>query len=66
MNFETYAVNWCVSWWNGRDTMDVIVFFISRPGGLTRKKVYYSVDRTIFFLIQLFFLVEYTFEIDKS
>ena len=30
-----YAVNWCVSRWNGRDTMDVIIFFISRPGGLT-------------------------------
>ena len=34
-----YAVNWCLSRWNGRDTMDVIFFFISRPGGLTRKKV---------------------------
>ena len=34
-----YAVNWCVSRWNGRDTMDVIFFFISRPGGLTREKV---------------------------
>ena len=34
-----YAVNWCVSQWNGRDTMDVINFFISRPGGLTRQKV---------------------------
>ena len=33
-----YAVNWCVSQWNGRDTMDVINFFISRPGGLTREK----------------------------
>ena len=33
-----YAVNWCVSRWNGRDTMDVINFFISRPGGLTREK----------------------------
>ena len=28
-----YAVNWCVSRWNGRDTTDVIIFFISRPGG---------------------------------
>ena len=34
-----YAVNWCVSRWNGRDTMDVINFFISRPGGLTHEKV---------------------------
>ena len=34
-----YAMNWCVSLWNGRDTMDVIFFFISRPGGLTRVKV---------------------------
>ena len=34
-----YAVNWCVSQWNGRDTMDVINFFISRPGGLTHEKV---------------------------
>ena len=34
-----YAVNRCVSLWNGRDTMDVINFFISRPGGLTREKV---------------------------
>ena len=32
---QYYAVNWCVSRWNGRDTMDVIFFFISRPGGLT-------------------------------
>ena len=34
-----YAVNWCVSRWNGRDTMDVIIFLISRPGGLTHEKV---------------------------
>ena len=34
-----YAVNWYVSRWNKRDTMDMIFFFISRPGGLTRKKV---------------------------
>ena len=34
-----YAVNWCVSRWNGRDTMDVIIFFISRPGWLTHEKV---------------------------
>ena len=34
-----YAVNWCVSRWYGRDTMDVIFFFISRPGGLTCEKV---------------------------
>ena len=35
----SYAVNWCVSRWNGRDTMDVINFFISRRGGLTHEKV---------------------------
>ena len=29
----------CISRWNGRDTMDVINFFISRPGGLTHEKV---------------------------
>ena len=34
-----YAMNWCVSRWNGLDTMDVIFFFISRPGGLTCVKV---------------------------
>ena len=39
LNKRFYAVNWCVSRWNGRDTMDVIIFFISRPGGLTREKV---------------------------
>ena len=33
------AMNWCVSRWNGRDTMDVMIFFISRPGRLTREKV---------------------------
>ena len=36
---RVYAVNWCVSRWNGHDTMDVIFFFIPRPGGLTREKV---------------------------
>ena len=55
MDMINYAVNWCVSRWNGRDTMDVIFLFISRPGGLTRKRCK-SVDRTIFFLIQIFFL----------
>ena len=39
MGNRIYAVNWCVSRWNGRDTMDVIIFFISRPGGLAREKV---------------------------
>ena len=34
-----YAMNWCVSQWNGRDTTDVMNFFISRPGGLTHEKV---------------------------
>ena len=29
---QFYAVNWRVSRWNGRDTMDVIKFFISSPG----------------------------------
>ena len=38
-DYYDYAVNWCVSRWNGRDTTDVIFFFISRPGGLTRDKV---------------------------
>ena len=52
---EIYAVNWCVSRWNGRDTMDVIIFFISRPGGLTREKV-----KNYFFLIQLFFKLDST------
>ena len=27
LNILIYAVNWCVSRWNGRDTMDVIYFF---------------------------------------
>ena len=38
LHMTYYAVNWCVSRLNGRDTMDVIFFFISRPGGLTREK----------------------------
>ena len=51
-----YAVNWCVSRWNGRDTIDVIFFFISRPGGLTREKV----------LISWKNYFKYIFEIEKS
>ena len=30
MKMQFYAVNWCVSRCNGRDTMDVIIIFISR------------------------------------
>ena len=50
-----YAVNWCVSRRNGRDTMDVINFFISRPGRLTHEKVQIS-WKNYFFLIWFFFL----------
>ena len=34
-----YVMNWCVAHWNEHDTMDVIIFFISHRGGLTREKV---------------------------
>ena len=50
-----YAVNWCVSRWNGRDTMDVI-FFSYHVWADWHVKRCKSVDRTIFFLIQFFFL----------
>ena len=50
-----YAVNWCVSRWNGRDTKDVIIFLISRPGGLTREKV--QISRKNYFFLILFSLI---------
>ena len=59
--FIIYAVNWCVSRWHGRDTMDVIIFFISRPGGITRETVWIS-WMNYFFLIHFFF--KYISEID--
>ena len=43
-----YAVNWCVSRWNGRDTMDMINFFTTRPGGLTHEKVQISWNNYFF------------------
>ena len=51
-----YAMNLCVSRWNERDTMDVINFFISRPGGLTHEKVWIS-WKNYFFLIWLLFIL---------
>ena len=33
-----YAVNWCVSRWNGRDTMDVIFFFHITSGRINTWK----------------------------
>ena len=42
--------------------MDGIIFFKSRPGGLTREKVLMSY-KNYFFLINFF---KYVFEIDKS
>ena len=53
--WSIYAVNWCVSRWIGHDTMDVINFFLSRPGGLTREKVQIS-WKNYFFVIYLFIL----------
>ena len=44
--------------------MDVIIFFISRPGALTHEKVQIS-WKNYFFLIWLF-VFKYVFEIDKS
>ena len=58
-----YAVNWFVSRWNGRYTMDVIFFFISRPGGLTWKGV--NQLKELFFPNLIIFL-KYVFEVDKS
>ena len=49
------AVNWCVSRWNGRDTMDVIIVFISRPGGLTREKVWISWKNYFLLILLIFF-----------
>ena len=46
--------------------MDVMNFFMSRPGGLTHEKVQIS-WKNYFFLILLFVLKYiYIFEIDKS
>ena len=49
-----YAVNWCVSQWNGRETMDVIFFFHITSRRINKQK---GVNQ----LTELFFLIHFIF-----
>ena len=53
-----YAVNWCVSRWNGRDTMDVIFFFHITFGRINTWKGVNQL-KELFFLNLIIFLKIY-------
>ena len=46
---RSYAVNWCVSQWNGRDTMDVIFFFYITSGRINTWKGVNQLRELFFF-----------------
>ena len=62
-NIANYAVNWCVSRWNGRDTMDVIFFFHITSERINTWKGVNQLKK-VFFLNSICF--RYIFAIDKS